>query len=106
MFLRKPPNQSKIEYVNLRNVSYINETQENIILNMCFSYEDKKSRIISHQHFLSPDDKEFMKSIHKLSDFLDAKNAEAILAEITAIFLDDEELDKTKNEKKKETADL
>nr|WP_297936274.1 hypothetical protein [uncultured Lachnoclostridium sp.] len=50
--------------------------------------------------------KEFMKSIHKLSDFLDAKNAEAILAEITAIFLDDEELDKTKNEKKKETADL
>ena len=70
MCVRKPPNQSKIEYVNLRNVSYSNETQENIILNMCFSYEDKKSRIISHQHFLSPDDKEFMKSKYFQDNFV------------------------------------
>lgn len=70
MFLRKPPNQNKVEYVNLRNVSYINETPESIILNMCFSYEDKKSRIISHQHFLNADDKGFMESKYFQDNFV------------------------------------
>ena len=71
MFIRKPPTASKLEYVNLKNVSYINETDENFVFNMCFSYTDRLNRVISHQHFIPKSNDDFKNSDYFKENFVE-----------------------------------
>lgn len=68
MYIEKPMQGNKLEYVNLKKVAYINCSDDEIVLNMCVSYGDSRGRIISAQHFLNSDD--FMKSDYFKSNFI------------------------------------
>jgi hypothetical protein len=70
MFIRKSPTFSKIEYVNLKQVSYINVMSHQIVLNMITTYTDKTGRLISNQHFLEPDNNAFMQSKYFTDNFI------------------------------------
>lgn len=79
MFIKKEKYPNKLEYVNLKSVSYINVTEDSIILNMCFSYEDKHYRHISHQHFLSIDNQDFMKTDYFKENFIEIRGDDRIV---------------------------
>lgn len=71
MFIRKSPGQKQIEYVNLKQVSYVNVTKDRIILNMCVTYTDYSwGRDISKAHYLERDNDEFMSSEYFLKNFI------------------------------------
>lgn len=70
MFIRKSPTFSKIEYVNLKQVSYINVMSHQIVLNMITTYTDKTGRLISNQHFLEPGNNTFMQSKYFTDNFI------------------------------------
>ena len=70
MYIRKPPYGNKVEYVNLKKVAYVNQTKDDVVLNMCVSYGDSSGRIISCQHFLPKDYDDFFGSDYFIKNFV------------------------------------